>query len=531
MLDINKIIKKYLFTKTILASIIIIIFGYVFEKLIFTQVYSKIITNISSGTEITIKLITLLIGIHILGQLCFYTVNIIDAYYIPKIELDIMRDIIDIIIRNPEVMKINKNEILVNLKKINDIKYTMSLFNYSFAPTFVLSIAICIYFFYHNKLFGITTFVMLVIMGCLLYAITINYLEKSQKVDKEMNILYDDVYDILTNADSVHISNTFDSELKRIDKNKDAVYTTFRDTELSNSNLVLFLTTLYFIVLLLINLFTYKLYTNGLVETTDIVSIFYISSMLIQWYYSLIYRLRNFIVQMGKYNEASDFFNSFNVAEENKKSNKTVKITTGNIEFKNINLKYNNKIILTNFNQTVKGGSHVGIKGDIGSGKTSLLKMLMGLINYDGDILIDGQSVKNINTSDIIGFVPQNPNLFNRSIYENIAYGTNYSIDYVQNWLNELKLGDFISKFKDGLRTNVGRNGNLLSGGQRQIVYILRILLQNKKIILMDEPTSSIDNYSREQLIRLIKDIKKTVIIVTHDDKINTVFDKIVLIK
>ena len=82
------------------------------------------------------------------------------------------------------------------------------------------------------------------------------------------------------------------------------------------------------------------------------------------------------------------------------------------------------------FNLTIKGGSKVGIYGEIGSGKSSLLKLLAGLTEYQGKIMVDGLDVSNYDKSALIknlGYIPQNPKLFNRTVYENLNYGSNYS--------------------------------------------------------------------------------------------------------
>jgi ATP-binding cassette subfamily C protein LapB len=179
--------------------------------------------------------------------------------------------------------------------------------------------------------------------------------------------------------------------------------------------------------------------------------------------------------------------------------------------FEGLNLEfYNNEKVL--------------IIGQIGSGKTTILKMMMKYIEpIRGEIFINNIPFSKINCNELrryVGYIPQTPILFNRSIYENITYGVKgYDKYAVITVINQLGLEDIFSQLPAGMDTNVGKYGSKISGGQRQIVWILRTILQNPPIILMDEPTASIDETTKgivhNLLTVLMKD--KTVIMVTHD--------------
>ena len=143
----------------------------------------------------------------------------------------------------------------------------------------------------------------------------------------------------------------------------------------------------------------------------------------------------------------------------------------------------------------------------------------------DGDLFINGKWNSNLETYQIrrnIGYIPQNPILFNRTVYENIKYGndtiTNEQIEKIINDLNIM--GEF-SNLEKGLNTPVGVNGSKLSGGQKQLVWCLRILLSDPEIILMDEPTASLDQKSKDLLFKMLDMVMskkdKTVIMITHD--------------
>ena len=223
----------------------------------------------------------------------------------------------------------------------------------------------------------------------------------------------------------------------------------------------------------------------------------------------------------------------------NEKSNNKLNIHSGKIEFKKLYFKYpsSNKYIFKNFNLTIDANKTTAIMGLIGSGKSTLIKILLKLnIKDSGDILIDTKDIENVSSNILrqqISYVPQVPKLFNRTVYENIIYGNNASKNKVLGLIKKLGLNNMINKLQNGIDTIAGKNGNNLSGGQRQTVYLLRVLLNNNKIIILDEPTSALDNDSREYIFNIIKELmkNKTIIIITHDNEILKFVNRVIYLK
>jgi ABC-type multidrug transport system fused ATPase/permease subunit len=192
------------------------------------------------------------------------------------------------------------------------------------------------------------------------------------------------------------------------------------------------------------------------------------------------------------------------------------------------NIKYaipgNSKIIIDGLSLYIKEKEKVAIVGEIGSGKSTLVKLLLGLREpISGDIYIDGVAISRMTKSILrktITYVSQNPILFNRSVIENITYGlvNKPDVNYVRSLINELGLSENLND----LNKIAGKNGNALSGGQKQIIAILRAFLMNPKIIALDEVTSSIDLITKKKLLDLISTVfkDKTVIIITHDPEL-----------
>ena len=147
----------------------------------------------------------------------------------------------------------------------------------------------------------------------------------------------------------------------------------------------------------------------------------------------------------------------------------------------------------------------------------------------EGQILFDGIDIQNISRAHLrskISVVSQKVVLFNRSILDNICYGTNIPKEEAIETLERLKIMEVFKKLPQGLDTMAGSRGEKLSGGQRQIVYLLRSYLSNKPITIMDEPTAAVDAFHKNYVLQMINEMSKrtTLIIVTHDSEIASTF-------
>lgn len=217
----------------------------------------------------------------------------------------------------------------------------------------------------------------------------------------------------------------------------------------------------------------------------------------------------------------------------------TVTETEGNVRIENLSFSYGTRgATLKDISLEIKSGEKVAIVGPSGSGKTTLLKLLMKFYKSDsGDIFLDDQSIKDINTEsyrNCFGYVPQEILLFSGTIAENIAWGSDgATVKDIFNAAREAQALDFISKLNDRFDTKVGERGASLSGGERQRIALARILLRKPKILVLDEATSSLDSLSEAAIMKTISSIGKnlTTVIVAH--RLSTIrnCDKIFVLK
>tara|TARA_B100000029_G_C17537862_1_gene945551 strand:+ start:6 stop:1676 length:1671 start_codon:yes stop_codon:yes gene_type:complete len=253
--------------------------------------------------------------------------------------------------------------------------------------------------------------------------------------------------------------------------------------------------------------------------------------------------------QMIKYQEPSvnilikELNSKHNFGDKNEKQKENLNIPLkfqDSIDLKNLSFTYPSRkdFSLSKITMSIKKGNSVGIIGETGSGKSTLINLLTGLLKpSDGKIEVDNTDInQNLNDwHNKIGYVPQSVYLTDDSIKKNIAFGLkeeNIDNSLVEKAINKANLKDFLNNLNDGLETTVGEKGIKLSGGQQQRIGIARALYRDPEILILDEATSSLDQITEKKIMDSVQFLKgnKTLIIITH--RLSTVqnCDKIFMI-
>lgn len=207
----------------------------------------------------------------------------------------------------------------------------------------------------------------------------------------------------------------------------------------------------------------------------------------------------------------------------------------GIIEFKKVCFGYKNKAIIKNLSFKIKPNTITAIVGQSGTGKTSIINLLLRLYKIDsGEIFIDGVNIYNY-TKDIyksnVAVVNQKPFIFNMSIRKNLDFvDTN-----IKNQIEACKrvgIHDFIESLPNGYHTILRENAKNISGGQKQLISLARTLLSKAEILLFDEITSSLDPYTASHIANLLKDLKKdhTILMITHKPELMKKADRLIVL-
>lgn len=211
----------------------------------------------------------------------------------------------------------------------------------------------------------------------------------------------------------------------------------------------------------------------------------------------------------------------------------------GNIEFRDVQFSYPNSAVaaLRGVSCRIAQGEKVVVIGRIGSGKTTLQKLLLGLYQPTGGaVMIDGVDVRQLDPADLrrnIGYVAQDVTLFYGTLRDNIAIGAPYADDAAIVAAAEAAgLTEFVNRHPDGFDMMIGERGDSLSGGQRQGVAIARAFLMDPPILLLDEPTSAMDFSSEQQFKQKLQETAahKTVVIVTHRNSLLDLATRVIVV-
>jgi ABC-type multidrug transport system fused ATPase/permease subunit len=403
--------------------------------------------------------------------------------------------------------------------------------------TLVFLCASC-YFLYYDIVLGLS---LIITISSLIYLLlSAPYHCRAQTIEKSR--LYSEIHeyidDILRNLMSVYGTSQEKKELSNVADLEKQFKKSWMDTMMCILKYKIISVPL---VITFFGIFVYR--SNTLIQTkrmktSSFVSLFMILLYLVGSLMWVIDIMRDIIFDWGMVKETETQLEKTIEVCKNKIEN--VQPPASGIGLYDITFKYpkSDIPILENFSLHFPEGKKTVLVGDIGSGKSTVLKLLMKYnCPQSGDMYVNGKWYSDISTWNLrkmIEYVPQQPILFNRSIIDNIKYGNNNITEQdIISVVHELGIEHEFSKFSEGLYSMAGKNGSNLSGGQRQLVWCLRVMLSKPEILILDEPTSALDEKTKDLVFKILSVLmkNKTVIMVTHDPYLLKIADRVVHMK
>lgn len=329
--------------------------------------------------------------------------------------------------------------------------------------------------------------------------------------------------DSVTNIMSTKLFSNIPHEIYHVDKDIDHLVTTDRNLQWKNLKYN-FIQGLSVVVLMSAMLFT-LIYgnTHGWVSAGDFALVLMLSISFMNCVYGIGQQMLKFSKFVGICNQALSFIRIQHEITDSTTA-KPIHIALGKITFQSVHFQYENSHpLFEDFSITINSGERVGLVGYSGGGKSTFIKLILRLIDTQkGSIIIDGQDIKNVTQNSLrgqIATIPQEPELFHRTIMENIRFAKpNASDDEVIEAAKKAGCHDFISELPNQYQSLVGERGIKLSGGQKQRVSIARAFLKNAPILILDEATSSLDSVTEQRIKNSLHEVMqgKTTIVIAH---------------
>ena len=379
-----------------------------------------------------------------------------------------------------------------------------------------------------GPLVGLVLAVTLIVPSIVAYFTFNKCVNSSLSRDQVHSNIYSKIDDVITNINTVVVTGSQERELERIDQDQ-IMFKNYSIDTVKCSLIVKYVAVP--LVLLFIIFLCYRAYSTHIPEG-KVVSLLIVCFVIFSTIMSLTETYKTVVMKWGPIQNSLSMFTSCQVGHVIKQEGHEQDHNAprpGYLEFIDLTYYYpNGKVVFNHKNLSFELGKTTIIRGAIGSGKSTIISLLLKTqLPQGGEIWWDGVPYSDIKEADIrerMFLVPQNPKLLNRTLYENITYGldTNnqHSKQDVYDLIQRLDLiKPFLSVMPEGLDTPVGVGGSKLSGGQRQITVLIKLFLGDPEVVLLDEPTSSLDEETKELVMNLlVQAIKgRTVIAVTHD--------------
>ncbi len=240
-------------------------------------------------------------------------------------------------------------------------------------------------------------------------------------------------------------------------------------------------------------------------------------------------------LDLVSFKRLTEFFDAEN--DSNLTGHSSIVAIDGSIKFDQVSLKLNQKEIIKNISFQINKGNSYALIGESGAGKSSIIKLITGLLKpSSGQIFYGTHLLNDVDLNciyDQIYYISQETSIFDGTLRENIIFNKKISDEEVKKVLKLVKLEQFLSKLANGLNTELGEKGIKISGGEKQRIALARIFFSECKLVILDEATSGLDRISEQEVFKNIIEylVDRTIIIVAHNLKTITHVDKVLVIK
>jgi len=516
--------------KMLFALFIGILLAMPFKDIMLPHLVGKLYSAIKGSNHSSVRTcIFFIISIVIFVQIVYIISDYIRTIMLPMIQKYsremMLKHIMDTRATNFDEVRIG---VLISIMmKLPMVIYTfIDKWRYSYIPSFITMFGALIYFFWVDFVLGITLAIVVVVFCLVVWQTFTSCITDSIVRDQLFNETNDKVDDVLRNLMTVMSGNTIKKEMEDMDIIHQHYLVATKNTltcSLAGKYTMIITVLVYFAFL------CWYCYSYKKLDTAKVISVLIIMFVVINTVLNMTSSLND---MLSKWGVIQNSLGVFDTCERDITLYKNPPRKSTGIVFQDVWYSYESgRAVFENLNLDIELGHVTIIEGVNGSGKSTLIQLLLKYhIPQCGEIFINGIPYSQINQNDLrqhVAFIPQNPILLNRTVFDNIIYGLpgEPTKEHVVEVCKRFAPG-FFESLPTGIDTEVGSYGSHLSGGQRQIVWILKVLMMDPDVVVMDEPTASIDEANKQIVHFVLNKMmeektksgeRRTVIMITHD--------------
>lgn len=541
-------IQKYKWT--MVFYMICVCLSFPIESVILPQLYSSFFDNIRQHPtqKVFLYYFGLIFLLVMMVNICNVISNLIEAEYLPEWKGFFMNWIFEHLLKIYEnkMTDIELGKLIVDLVILPRLsKELLMEFTTWTLPRGLAVLFIHVYFFLVDFRLGVLSLLTLIFYSILSYFTFIKCSPLAEQEHSKFEDKMQTTQDRLSNTFSIYSMGNVQQEIEQYMR-ETGDYIRKDKSKMSCLCTANIYTSFYIIATMMsINGFTTYLFFQKKISFATLMSVY----MIVMYYIPSITSINNeipmilmkcailqnkdpFLEQLYQLIPASSFSSSSSLPKQDKT------LQSGNIDIRDLTFSYSpeSKHIFNHFHLNLRDKSKLAIMGPSGSGKSSLIKLIMGYYPVPDDtIYIDGLDINRYELNTLrqqISYVNQNTKLFSMTLLENICYGSETtgtcSRGKIESLIRQIGVQEVFRNVE--LDDNVGIEGGKLSGGQRQMVHLLRCILRKNRIVILDEPTSALDADLKAVVIRAIQVLSRqsTLIIITHDESLLFLVDRVI---
>ena len=505
--------------------------------------YGDVINNLKDRNLAKSKyLFGVLLGIWVLIQAFSIGISYVDNYIWPKFHAYIRQFFFDLIVDryNQNYQELEIGSILTKLIKLpwilDDVSNQIQRF---LLTNRILIVSNFIYLYRHHYTLGF------MYLGCIavvfimsrLYFNTCN--ANIKKVEQNYDNCHEEIEDTLQNLLSIYTSKKIPDEKQRIEDINEETRNQQYITGICNRKFRIYFSIVNVFLFLGLNYVAFTLFIKGKIPVAALVSIFILNYTILGSLIALYDSAKDFMNVKSHVELIQKFIDDLPNTDVSKQTKKIPHPEKGlDIVFKDIEYTHNSakEKLFDKLNLRIRPFEKIAVMGGIGSGKSSLVRVLCLLQTFQGgNIYINETPITEIDINNLraqILYIPQKVKLFNRTLRENLTYGLppEVTVEHILKFLKDNGFIELEKIFIKRMDEKVGKNGSGYSGGQMAMIWFLRAAMQKCSLIISDEASAALDPQSRKQIKKMIDIIArdKSVIVITHDDEMTVGMDRVI---